>query len=458
VRFNYKYLLGSVSIAMLLCLTQIIGNEYLIFFCLMMFMVLIGIACSKNFTLPLLMFFLPWTALLKIDVDSFSAYTFGLVLVCFVSVLKKRFSFKRYQIACGILIAFLTLLSKFIDGSWIAFDYIAFIMLIVLFPVVKEEYKAEKYEFFHIVVFFSAGIILAVLCAWWFSGFPNISKYITVYSYLSITRMCGFYGDPNFYSAQITAALGGCLYAVANEKARHRMVWLGIFLMVLIYCGFMSGSKSFVIVTFTMIFVWVIELFRTRGKTGRKTILILCSILFAIYVTSSALFSGWIDIVLTRFSFSKNLSDFTTGRTELWASYIMEIISDAKIMFLGKGFTNVKINGRTSHNTILQLIFQIGAIGSVVMLCWIYCFFIDAFRKSERNKETGGIWCVIVGCLLPWMAIDALFFDEFFLLQWFIFAALHQQNIYSSQHFQKGNDHKAFGRIEHKSRVRITWR
>ena len=33
---------------------------------------------------------------------------------------------------------------------------------------------------------------------------------------------------------------------------------------------------------------------------------------------------------------------------------------------------------------------------------------------------------IIVATLIPWIAIDALFFDEFFLMQWYVFCALQQ--------------------------------
>ena len=457
MRLNYEYMLSSIFVVMMLCAAQIIGSNILILICLFTFLILIGIACAKNFTLPLLLFFLPWSQLMRTSQQSFSFYTFGLVLICFVSILKKRFSFKRYHIVCGIVLTFLTLLSKVIDGSWIALDYIAFIMLFFVFPVVKEEYKAKKYDFFDTALFFSVGVILGALCAVWFADFPNISKYITVHSYLVIKRMCGFYGDPNFYCAQITAAMGGCLYTISNEKAKYKTALLGICFAVLIYCGLMSGSKSFIIVTFSMIFVWLVELFRTSGKGGRKTILIICGILFAVYITSSAIFTGWIEIVLTRFSFSKNLSDFTTGRTELWLIYIKEIFGKGKILFLGKGITNVKISNAPPHNTILQIMFQLGLTGLVVLAGWIFCFFKGTFCNIKRNNNVVGIWSLIVGCFLPWMAIDILFFDEFFLFQWFLFTALLQNQIYAEQSIRKTDGVNRQKQRIYKNRIKITW-
>ena len=33
---------------------------------------------------------------------------------------------------------------------------------------------------------------------------------------------------------------------------------------------------------------------------------------------------------------------------------------------------------------------------------------------------------VFVGIFVPWLALDSLFFDEFFLFQWYMIAALEQ--------------------------------
>lgn len=149
-------------------------------------------------------------------------------------------------------------------------------MLIVLFPVVKEEWKASQYDFFQMVVFLSSGVVMAALCAKTFDGYYNISQYIDVHSYLTITRMSGFYGDPNFYTAQITAALSGSLLAVLQEKKRSHTVILTVVILLLLYCGFLSGSKSFVLVTGCMLGLWTIELLRMRDRPGLKVTMIVC--------------------------------------------------------------------------------------------------------------------------------------------------------------------------------------
>lgn len=410
----------------MLCLAQIMGYTLPIVICLGIYMILVAIACMYNFTLPILLFFLPWSPILRTDPASYSFYTFGIVLICFISILKRGFNFRNYQLTAGILLLLITLLSKVLDGSGLTFDYIAFIMMIFLFPGVKEEWREEKYDFYQLTVYLSLGVIIAALCAMSFAESPGIRKFIRVDAYLTIVRRSGFYGDANFYTAQILAAIGGVLALLLQEKRKGRLIFLAVIVLFLFYCGFLSASKSFVLIATVLLFVWVLAVLKMRGKAGLKVALMVFLIMGAVYIATSALFSGLIEVVLTRFSFAKNLDSFTTGRIGLWETYFDEIFGSAKIFFLGEGFTNIKINGRASHNTIIQIFFQFGLIGMSVLLYWIICFFRED-RKLWEKPEKRELKCLIVaiGSFLPWLAIDALFFDEFFLLQWYMLVAVN---------------------------------
>lgn len=424
---NKNFFSLSLLSVMALCMAQVIGNGMLVLGCLAAMLLLVGYTCIKNYTLPMLLFFLPWSQLMRQSPTSFSFFTFALVLVCFISIIKKGFRFKKYHIVSGVALLILTLLSKLIDGNGLTFDYIAFIMLIMLFPVVKEEWRANHYDFFSVVTFFGVGVVSAALCAQWFAGSYNIAQFIQVDSYLTIVRLSGFYGDPNFYTAQITAALSGVLLLLLRESRRGRVITQGILMLFLVYCGFLSASKSFVLVALALLVFWMVEVMRQRGRIGMKLTLFIGVTVFIGYIATSVLFSGLLDVLATRFSYVQDASDFTTGRTELWADYIGELFSNVKMMFLGVGFTNVKLNGRASHNTILQIVFQLGLVGAGFLFWWIRHFLRDAFRgrkSADWSKNT--LMILVVGVFLPWMAIDALYYDEFFLLPWYVFVGVRE--------------------------------
>lgn len=420
-----KRSLLSALLSLMLCLAHIRGSTLMVLACLAAFMLLIAHACISDVSFPILLYFLPWSPILRSDPHSFSFYTFAIVLVCGISIFKKRFRFKRYHIAAALVLAVLTLFSKLLDGTSLTFDYVAFLMLVMVFPVVKEEWKQEKYDFYQAVAAFSVGIILAALCALFLASYHGLAQFIRIDAWLTVIRRSGFYGDANFYAAQITAALGGGLVCLLREKKGARSVFLFILQVLLLYCGFLSASKSFVLISVLLLLLWIVGLFRLQGRSAFKLLLILAAVVVTVFIATSEMFRELIQVFVTRFSFRANISDFTTGRTDVWKDYIQELLRNWKTLFLGEGYTKVIIGEKYTHNTLLQMVFQLGLLGTLVLLVWMGCFFMDAPKKIKGMKiPLSHRLLVVVGAFAPWLAIDALFFDDFFLLQMYVYLGL----------------------------------
>ena len=208
---------------------------------------------------------------------------------------------------------------------------------------------------------------------------------------------------------------------------KANVVFFGVIAVLLLYCGFLSGSKSFALVSAIIVFLWIIAILKLRGRAGLKIALLACSAWACIYIASSLVFSNLIDVIVTRFLFSRDLDSFTTGRISLWKNYINEIFGNIKVFFLGRGITDIKINGRASHNTIIQIFYQFGLLGSFAIIYWINCFFQSVPKVNGRSIHFNlNMLMVIVGSVVPWLAIDALFFDEFFLLQMYMYLAIFE--------------------------------
>ena len=426
---NKKNVVLCIIVALLLCIVQITGNTLLILGCIGIYVIMVARCCIQDFTLPILLFFLPWSPIIRTDPESVSFYTLTLVMVCLISVIKKRFAFRKYQIKAGIILLFLTLLSKLLDASGLTFAYVAFLMMIVFFPVVKEEVYKNKYDFYQAAVFFALGVIIASICALSFAQYPNIGRFIRVDAYLTIIRRSGFYGDANFYSAQVLAALAGVLSLIIREEGQGRRLFLGVLILLLAYCGLLSGSKSFVLVVVVVVVIWIVAILKMRGRAGLKIVLILTMAMLVAYIATSALFGGLIQVLLTRFSGANDLESFTTGRISLWETYLTAVFSDVKVFFLGKGYVSSLVGELASHSTPIQILYQLGVLGTPVLCYWVVCFYRRAYRVERRRRMFDlKILIVSVGCFLPWMAIDVLFFDEFFLLQWYVLLALNRQS------------------------------
>ena len=402
-------LFGCLLIALLLCIVQISGSKMLIAACLAAFLAFHFWSCFQNDAMCVLLFFLPWSPLLRMDRSSISLFTIALLVTCLYYWQRDGFRLSLYQILVTAFLAVTTLIAKAIQSNPIENHYLFFFMMLLLFPCVAKGLSGAA-GFSRLTLFFACGIIMAALSARQIAAYPNISQYIKVDSYLKITRLSGYYRDPNFYSAHITACLAGVQLLMSRERQRSRqIVWIGV-MMVLVYCGLLSASKSFVVVLACLFLVWVPVLL-TGGHVKRGTAILAGVVCAAAVMLLSAAVQDLLHMVMFRFSTASNVSDLTTHRSEM---YLHDLSYDPVLMLLGSGFTSVTLKAKASHNTIIQGVFQFGLIGLPVLCAWLALTLKRTSGGSGCRRNAFLLMCV--GVVLPWMALDILFFDEFFLL------------------------------------------
>ena len=417
------YMLYCLLIAAWICVAQVLGSTILILSCLAVFLLLAAVAAYKGFATPILMFFLPWSPLLKMAPGSQSFYTFALGIVCAVCLVRKNFRVNIYCVLFAIPIFALTMLSKMLENYGISNSYILFIFLLAFFPLVTGELK-EQVDFAKLTLFFSVGIVVAALSARYLMAFPRIARYVDVFTLRTVTRLCGYYGDPNFYSAHISAALAGISLLVLQEgNTKHRAGWI-ILAVVLLYCGFLSVSKSFILVIAVVAALWLYKILRMPIGRNRKMAILLCVFLLAGVVIYAGLFTDMMDMYITRFQSADDVSALTTGRAEVWREYFDALTADGKLLLLGKGFTNVVLTEKATHNTLLQAFFQLGVLGVVFFAGWAWNYVRAMLRHRQIRCAVLDVLILLVGIFLPWMAIDMLFFDELFLMPMYMAAGI----------------------------------
>lgn len=197
---------------------------------------------------------------------------------------------------------------------------------------------------------------------------------------------------------------------------RRRQLLLLVLLVALLYCGLLSGSKSFILVTALLFCVWFFILpEKNEPAAGRLGLLLVLLCLVAVALSSRA-FGELLEIVYSRFSSVTNLSDLTTGRTELWQRYFEAFAQSPRLFLLGEGYTDVTVGGGASHNTILQGVYQFGFPGFLLLLLWQGLHVKALLPEAVLcGRSLMPMLLMGIGVFLPWMALDILFFDEFFL-------------------------------------------
>lgn len=430
IRLKTLLLCACFIEALWLLAAQTLNVTVLLLPCLICFLLLVGWAAIKNAAMPVILFFLPFAPLLKFRPGTISFFTIALLLVYVIYAVIGSRQVRVLHLIPALLLVVLTLVVKTAYGFGIDNTYILFAVTLVLLPFLTRE-MGEGYDFYWLTVCFALGICLAAVTAQYLTVFPTINRYIDVNTSLGMVRRSGYNGDPNFYSSHITTALGGLLILLLNNDKRSKLFVLVPLVCLLLYCGLMSVSKSFFLISACLLLLWLAELLLQRGKVSVKVTLIVTLTIAGLFLLSSTVFTDMLDVLFSRFGQDTNLSDFTTGRTVVWNRYIGALFEDARLLLFGQGYTDVIIGEKPTHNTLLEGVFQLGVIGFALLVLWIvYCARTLLDGATIRRRQTTQLVVLLIGTFGPWMALDYLFFDEFFLFPVYICVAvrfLHQQ-------------------------------
>lgn len=410
-------LLGGCLLAcLLLVLAQTVGNGFLLLLVLIGCLLLAALACRQGLAIPVLLFFLPWSPLMKLAPGRISFYTIGLLICCALALAQDGMRLTVRQVVLAASLMALTLTAKILQTGSITNDYLMFVFMLLLFPCIARSCPRAT-SFRGATMFFAGGIFSAAILARLVAHYPNISRYIIVESYLTVTRLSGFYGDPNFYSAHVTACLAGVLVLLSRETEKRRQILLAAVSVALLYCGLLSASKTFVL-TVACLFLFWLPILLERGNYGSARTRLLFGVLCAVaFVLVSPAFRQVLQIIGARFTEGEGLAGLTTNRTALWLQYLTAFVHDIPLTLFGAGYTSVNLFRKASHNTLIQAVYQFGILGIPLLLVWMWNMLADMFPESDKPLA-GWKYTVLlcVGSFLPWMALDILQYDEFFLL------------------------------------------
>ena len=431
VSFRHKnlILIACVVLSVWLLIAQAFGNLFLLLPCLVCYLALLAWSAVQSMVMPVLLFFLPFSALLKISHGSISFYTIGLMCVYLIYlVLGSKNIDIRHFIPAFFIIA-LTMIVKVSNGFSFENNYFLFITTLLVLPFLKREIN-DKYDLYELTFCFVFGIVLAATTSRFLISNANITEFIATFDIHGSIRYAGFYGDPNFYSAHITAALSGVLLLLLELNSFKRMVTLILMAATLLYCGLLSVSKSFFLIVVCLLLLWIARILFQKGKVSFKLTVVFLSFIAVIFLLCSTVFADALDLIVARFGSDNTISDFTTKRTDIWINYFNHFEEHPIVLLFGNGYSNsAMVYGKAAHNTIIQLIFQFGIVGCLFLATW-FVYFVKSFVNSFTIQLQSflSLSIVLIGSIGPWIALDMLFFDEFFIIPIYVFVGLNFLN------------------------------
>ena len=76
---------------------------------------------------------------------------------------------------------------------------------------------------------------------------------------------------------------------------------------------------------------------------------------------------------------------------------------------------------------MIQLVYQFGIFGAVLLVTWHWGLYRDIVGyQSLADMRVIRTVMLVVGAILPWMAVDILFFDELFLIPAYVFVGIKE--------------------------------
>ncbi|PHD75785.1 hypothetical protein COF64_11420 [Bacillus sp. AFS043905] len=417
-KHNIQLLILSILSVLTLSIGHAYNNQMILLGTLLLFSGLI--LCShKKYFLPIMLFYLPWSPILKSNPGSFTFFT--LIVPCvFLLILfrglKKQIKYKVELIILPFFFIAYTLLVKLLNGLPLDMSYCFFIMMMLFVPVYASEYK-EEIEFETCVLYLTTGVLTACVASNILMNIPHMLVYIDVYQWekIGLTRLSGFYGDANFYSVHILVAISSLLIILSKTRKKTLIVIQILAIMALLYYGMLSVSKMFILCIACMGLLWLYSLVIVKRDFLYK-LGILFTILFVSGIAiGSNLFSEQIHQYLIRFGMVTDTQSLTTGRRSLYDMYINYLLTNFDNLYFGNGLSNQFLNAKSSHNTLIQIIYQVGLFGSVLLIVWwgrIYALLSNNIKLGNMGKYYFLI--IIIAYFMPWIALEMFRFDEFF--------------------------------------------
>jgi len=261
-----------------------------------------------------------------------------------------------------------------------------------------------------LLTIFSFGIILAATFGTMTEIFPSISHYIGEEAILRtisrerIHRFSGLYNNPNFFTMDITIALACWICLFLADKAKK---FDFVFVIFLISYGLMSISNSFILALAILILLFVLQLAKKSiVKLFSFGIIFIFIIFLAYHFIDDQVIYGYIDRVTRAGNFA-DISEITTGRSDLWQFYIEYIFSSLYSLFFGFGI-GVSLY-QSAHNFFLEILFNLGVIGTIIYIFNIYCAF--DLRKI-KNIKGSYVFIPLIMFLFRAYAINLLLRDN----------------------------------------------
>lgn len=378
------------------CICVVLGTINSIF-TLMAFAigVVLMLAYSEEEYVPILFFVLPFAPIFKISYTGTSFFTYLTLLYVFLHFVRNKWRMTDNDVLILILTMYV-IGCECIAQTINVVRTIKFMNNLLLLSILTDIKLIKQHR--TIILSYIIGFVSSGLVGAFGSDFFPIANFVaTKVEYFPggeiIERFAGLYNDPNYFSINIIISF--CLIVNLNYRKELSDSVSLLLAVILVYFVAKTSSKSALIMMSLPLCLYI----RNCVKAGRVFwgVLVCGAIAVCIYLVQVGEISIF-ENVISRLTAVQDdgIERVTSGRTAIWEQYLGYFSSFPIKTFFGNGVGIFYLNERASHNTYMDLIYQLGIVGTILYISILGINMRRVRQLIVRNLNNYGVLISII--------------------------------------------------------------
>ena len=366
---------------------------------------------DEEYSWKLCFFLFSFSTIFKLSPNSTSLFTYLMLLFDIVLFINRRTLPPLW-----ILFAIYMVAVPYISLEFSSFHLLKWIKLLcgllMMLYFFDRDSIGDADELF---LYFIAGVILASLTYYLDSGFFRISRYkyeVGIYyagmseEEANLRRFAGLYNDPNYYSVNVIISM--CLGIFLLHRRKIPMPLFALIMALCFYFVKETYSKS----SFLMLAIPILAFLYSNKLCNRKilqffSIAGISLVVIYLFLTDGGSAFG---VIFKRLSTSgSDLNSLTTGRLKLWTNYLNDLWPHPMAVLFGRGINAPLVNGVGTHNVYVQMLWNLGLVGSGILMGILLQIFHTAPRRAKGNFLNN---CVLLSLIIMYFFLGMLFYYD----------------------------------------------
>ena len=214
-------------------------------------------------------------------------------------------------------------------------------------------------------------------------------------------RFMALYTNPNTLAMVCELALAILAYYIASHKYNRKDV---ITFIIISLIGILTASKTYLVLLFIILICLFI--FNIKNISKYELVFILLGLIICVIFTIVkfdiilSMIKRFIAIDVSGMGANQFLNILTTTRYELWQGYWGYLIENPLSLFIGRGMGASKIGTNSGHNMYLNIIYQMGILGFVLLTTVVIFIIMDSKKKNKIKFNKAIIIPILILALL----------------------------------------------------------